>query len=107
MDLRLRRDGHQWAQCHCLNGPEDNDMTDLFTPIRQAVTLRVPAEHRVPIAIVGAGEIVDLAHLPAYAAHGLEIAGIFDRDSARASAVAACERARSGKPWRRRAWARK
>jgi predicted dehydrogenase len=63
-------------------------MADLFSPIRDAVTIRVQPKHRIPIAIVGAGEIVDLAHLPAYAAHGLEIAGIFDRDSARARAVA-------------------
>jgi predicted dehydrogenase len=42
----------------------------------------------VPIAIVGAGEIVDLAHLPAYAAHGLEVVGIHDLDKAKARAVA-------------------
>lgn len=65
---------------------------DLFAPIRTAAEIRVPAAHRRPLAIVGAGEIVDLAHLPAYAAHGLEVAGIYDLDRARAAAVAARHR---------------
>jgi predicted dehydrogenase len=63
-------------------------MPDLFAPIREAIAIRVPESHKVPIAIVGAGEIVDLAHLPAYAAHGLKVVGIHDLDQAKARAVA-------------------
>jgi predicted dehydrogenase len=63
-------------------------MADLFAPIRDAVDIRVAPEHKVPIAVVGAGEIVDLAHLPAYRSHGLEVTGIFDIDADRAKAVA-------------------
>src|SRR5690606_3847841 len=47
-----------------------------------------PDAHKRPIAIVGAGEIVDLAHLPAYKAHGLKVIGITDLDPQRAKAVA-------------------
>jgi hypothetical protein len=39
-------------------------MPDIFAPIRETVAIRVPERHKVPIAIVGAGEIADLAHLP-------------------------------------------
>ncbi|MBI2994504.1 MAG: Gfo/Idh/MocA family oxidoreductase, partial [Gammaproteobacteria bacterium] len=63
-------------------------MQDVFAPIREAVAIQVREDHKRPIAIVGAGEIVDLAHLPAYKAHGLEIAGIIDLDLERAKAVA-------------------
>jgi predicted dehydrogenase len=41
------------------------------------------------VAVVGAGAIVDVAHLPAYRAAGLEITGIFDLDTQRAHEVAA------------------
>ncbi len=40
------------------------------------------------IAIVGAGAIVDVAHLPAYRAAGLEVVGITDLDPTRAAEVA-------------------
>jgi predicted dehydrogenase len=63
-------------------------MSDLFEPIRAAVRIEVPERHKLPIAIVGAGEIVDLAHLPAYRKHGLEIVGITDINLARAREVA-------------------
>ncbi|MGK2925341.1 MAG: Gfo/Idh/MocA family protein [Lysobacterales bacterium] len=63
-------------------------MSDLFEPIRAAVRTEVPERHKLPIAIVGAGEIVDLAHLPAYRKHGLEIVGITDINLARAREVA-------------------
>lgn len=63
-------------------------MTDLFAPVREAVSLHVPEEHKLPIAIIGAGEIADLAHLPAYKAHGLEVVGIFDLNKDRARKVA-------------------
>ena len=39
------------------------------------------------VAVVGAGEIVRAAHIPAYTRLGLEIRGIFDRDSARAAEI--------------------
>jgi len=41
-----------------------------------------------PVVIVGAGGIVNDAHLPAYRALGLEVAGVFDIDEARARATA-------------------
>ena len=63
-------------------------MRDIFAPVREAIAIRVPESHKVPIAIIGAGEIADLAHLPAYEAHGLEIVGIHDLDKAKARAVA-------------------
>jgi predicted dehydrogenase len=64
-------------------------MLDLFTPIAAACDTAIPAEHRLPVAVVGAGAIVDVAHLPAYRAAGLEIAGIFDINGERAREVAA------------------
>ena len=32
-------------------------MRDIFAPVREAIAIRVPESHKVPIAIVGAGEI--------------------------------------------------
>jgi predicted dehydrogenase len=69
-------------------------MPDLFAPIRDAITVRVQENHKRPIAIVGAGEIADLAHLPAYAAHGLPVVGIFDVNAEKAKAVAERHRIR-------------
>ncbi|TDE16014.1 Gfo/Idh/MocA family protein [Jiangella asiatica] len=63
-------------------------MLDVLRPIAAACDLSVPAGHRLPISVVGAGSIVDVAHLPAYAAAGLEVRGIFDLDGAKAAAVA-------------------
>jgi predicted dehydrogenase len=63
-------------------------MTDVFAAVRNAIAIHVPPAHRRPIAIVGAGEIVDLAHLPAYATHGLDIVGITDLNLERATDVA-------------------
>ena len=40
------------------------------------------------IAIVGAGQVVNGAHLPAYLKGGLNVVGIFDRDQAKAEATA-------------------
>ena len=40
------------------------------------------------IGIVGAGQVVNGAHLPAYRKGGLSVAGIFDRDRAKAEATA-------------------
>jgi len=56
--------------------------------IRQEVTLRVPVKHHRPIAVVGTGTIMDVAHLPAYRAGGLPVRGVFDVDRERAEEVA-------------------
>ena len=64
-------------------------MLDLFIPIAAACDTAIAAEHRVPVAVVGAGAIVDYAHLPAYRAAGLEITGVYDINSERAHEVAA------------------
>lgn len=62
-------------------------MLDVFEPIAQTFSLRVPEEHRRPIGIVGAGGIVDYGHLPAYEKAGLEVVGIFDIDLDKANDV--------------------
>ncbi|HTM76925.1 MAG TPA: Gfo/Idh/MocA family oxidoreductase [Devosia sp.] len=41
-----------------------------------------------PIVIIGAGGIVNDAHLPAYRLAGLKVAGVFDLDQAKANALA-------------------
>ena len=46
-----------------------------------------PATRR-PVVIFGAGSIVTDAHLPAYAAGGYEVAGLYDPDQAKAQALA-------------------
>jgi predicted dehydrogenase len=46
------------------------------------------AARPLPVVIVGAGGIVNDAHLPAYRALGLEVAGLFDIDPERARATA-------------------
>lgn len=56
--------------------------------LSEAVMLDVPTDHHAPIAIVGAGAIVDVAHLPAYRKTSLPLAGIFDIDQQRATEVA-------------------
>jgi predicted dehydrogenase len=61
---------------------------DLFADISAYCRLAVAPEHRRPIAIVGAGGIVDGAHLPAYALAGLTVVGITDVDLPRARDVA-------------------
>jgi predicted dehydrogenase len=44
--------------------------------------------HRPGVAIVGAGTIVEHAHLPAYTAAGIPVVSIFDEDSERAGRLA-------------------
>jgi predicted dehydrogenase len=56
------------------------------TDLQQAWPL--PGRSR-PIAIIGAGGIVNDAHLPAYRLAGLPVAGVFDIDVQRAEALAA------------------
>ena len=63
-------------------------MIDQFKEVADAVRLEIPTAHRVPVAIVGAGGIVDGAHLPAYKKAGLNIVGITDVDLAKAKDVA-------------------
>ncbi|AZI56857.1 gfo/Idh/MocA family oxidoreductase [Nakamurella antarctica] len=63
-------------------------MIDLFREISDYCRLFVPEEHKRPIAIVGAGGIVDGQHLVAYKLAGLEVVGITDVDLDRARDVA-------------------
>lgn len=56
--------------------------------IAAACDLTIPPEHRLPIALVGAGAIAEFAHLPAYARAGLEVVGIHDLNLERATALA-------------------
>jgi predicted dehydrogenase len=64
-------------------------MLDPLAPIGAACDLSIPARDRLGVGIVGAGAIVDVAHLPAYKAAGLEIHGVYDRDASRAAEVGA------------------
>lgn len=59
-----------------------------FAAVARDCELVVPAEHRRPIAIVGAGAIVNAAHLPAYTGAGLEVVGIYDHHPGRARETA-------------------
>lgn len=63
-------------------------MLDVLAPIAEQTRIHVPEEHRRPVAIIGAGAIVDVAHLPAYRAAGVEVRGIHDLDPARARTIA-------------------
>jgi predicted dehydrogenase len=63
-------------------------MIDLFADISEYCRLEVAETRRRPIAIVGAGGIVEGAHLPAYARAGLEVVGITDVNSDRARTLA-------------------
>lgn len=64
-------------------------MIDLFRDISDSCRLDIPDAHQLPIAIVGAGGIVDGQHLVAYRKAGLEVVGITDVDLDRAREVAA------------------
>jgi len=63
-------------------------MIELFKEISEYCNFDIPDEIKVPIAIVGAGGIVDGAHLPAYKIAGLHVVGIFDVDQDKAKEVA-------------------
>ena len=63
-------------------------MIDLFKEVSEYCAFDIDPAHKVPIAIVGAGGIVDGAHLPAYKIEGLDVIGIFDVDQAKANDVA-------------------
>lgn len=49
---------------------------------------RLPADRSMGIAIVGAGDIVVNAHLPAYKLAGFRVIGIYDKDRSKAEAAA-------------------
>ncbi|MDH2394114.1 hypothetical protein QCN29_36365 [Streptomyces sp. HNM0663] len=55
---------------------------ELWKPIAYAIDSAIPKDHKRPIAIVGAGSIVEAAHLPAY-----RLAGLADPPCAAGSAV--------------------
>ena len=63
-------------------------MIDLFQDISDSCRLTILEAHKLPIAIVGAGGIVDGQHLVAYRKAGLEVVGITDVDLDRARDVA-------------------
>lgn len=63
-------------------------MIEQFTEVAASCRIEVPLAHRRRIAVVGAGAIVDVAHLPAYRAGGLEVVGITDVDDVKARGVA-------------------
>jgi len=63
-------------------------MIDLFKEVSEYCSFTIDPAHKVPLAIIGAGGIVDGAHLPAYTIEGLEVIGIFDVDQAKAKDVA-------------------
>lgn len=59
-----------------------------WQPIAAAIDHTIPEDHKRRVAIVGAGTIVEVAHLPAYRLAGLEVVGLFDLDHERSSRVA-------------------
>ena len=63
-------------------------MIDYFADVSEYCRLEIPEQFRRPIAIVGAGGIVDGAHLPAYRLAGLDVVGITDVNLDRAREVA-------------------
>lgn len=63
-------------------------MIELFKDISAFCNLEIAEALKVPIAIIGAGGIVDGAHLPAYKIAGVEVIGIYDVDQAKAKDVA-------------------
>ena len=63
-------------------------MISLFEAISKYCDLKIPEANKLPIAIIGAGGIVDGAQLPAYKKAGLEVVGITDIDINRAQDVA-------------------
>lgn len=62
-------------------------MLEQLIPVAEDARIRVP-DRPLPIALVGAGAIVEHAHLPAYRAHGFHVLGVYDIDAARATSLA-------------------
>lgn len=50
--------------------------------------MKVPLPYKAPIIVIGAGGIVNDAHLPAYKLAGYDVAGIYDVDKEKAHATA-------------------
>jgi predicted dehydrogenase len=69
--------------------PRERTVLDLFTPIAPACELSIPEAHRRPVGVIGAGAIVQVAHLPAYRRYGVPVAAVCDLDPARAEEVRA------------------
>jgi len=63
-------------------------MIDIFSEISEACALVIPAHHHKKVGVIGAGGIVQGAHLPAYQKAGLPIRAITDIDQAKAQALA-------------------
>ena len=64
-------------------------MIDPLIEISKRCDLTIPPAHKLPLAFIGTGGIVEAAHVPAYRKAGLEIAGAYDRDLEKARAFAA------------------
>lgn len=63
-------------------------MIDIFSEISEACALVIPAHHHKKVGVIGAGGIVQGAHLPAYQKAGLPIRAITDIDQTKAQALA-------------------
>ena len=63
-------------------------MIDLFSEISAACKLSIPAHHHKTVGVIGAGGIVQGAHLPAYKKAGLPVAAITDIDQKKATELA-------------------
>lgn len=63
-------------------------MIDLFSDISDACRLEIPGHHRKQIGIIGAGGIVQGAHLPAYRKAGLPVHAITDINPDKAQSLA-------------------
>lgn len=63
-------------------------MIDLFAEISEACALEIPAHHHKKIGVIGAGGIVQGAHLPAYRKAGLPVHAITDIDKSKAQSLA-------------------
>ena len=63
-------------------------MIDIFSEISEACALVIPAHHHKKVGVIGAGGIVQGAHLPAYQKAGLPIRAITDIDKTKAQALA-------------------
>ena len=56
-----------------------------------------PPKNPIPIAMIGAGGIVNDAHMPAYRKAGFQVVGIFDENAKRAQSTA--ERWKIARVW--------
>lgn len=63
-------------------------MIEALLEISKRCNLTVPDAHKLPLALIGTGGVVEAAHVPAYRKAGLEIAGAYDLDVEKARAFA-------------------